>query len=80
MGLSRRRIRQLLQEYYVSAILTWLSHLHDPMSPSPGETTREQSASQHTLQTRLAEEVDSLRWCLAWLEQLGGNTIAHSGA
>ena len=68
MGLSRSRVHQLLQEYYVSAILMWLSHLHDPMSPFPGETTRDQSASQHTLQTRLAEEVDSLHWCFTWLE------------
>ena len=40
----------------------------------------DQCAPQHTLQLRLAEEVEIFHCCLAWLEQLGGNTIAHSGA
>jgi len=48
-GLSRNRVHKLLQEHDVSAILTWLSHLRNPMFPPTGEATGAESALQHIL-------------------------------
>jgi CelD/BcsL family acetyltransferase involved in cellulose biosynthesis len=49
----------------------WLSQLHDDgRSPHPDDREADLPARQHSIRTRLAAEVEVLRWCLAWLERL----------
>jgi hypothetical protein len=69
-GLSRSRIHQLLQEQEAHEIPEWLTHLRDrevhPDTPSDAD----QRAPDASLRTHIAREVEVLRWCMAWLEQL----------
>jgi DNA-binding transcriptional MerR regulator len=70
-GLSPTRVHQLLQADEARAIPVWLSQLHDDgRSPHPAERETDLPARQHPIQTRLAAEVEVLRWCLEWLERL----------
>jgi hypothetical protein len=67
-GVSPTRIHQLLQADEARALPVWLSQLQDRslapavqpegVLPSPPDWTR------------VADEVEVLRWCLAWLERL----------
>ena len=49
----------------------WLSQLHDDgRSPHAADREADPRARQHPIQTRLAAEVEVLRWCIGWLERL----------
>jgi IclR helix-turn-helix domain len=69
-GLSRSRIHQLLQEQEAYEIPEWLTHLRDrEVNPdTPSDT--DQRAPDASLRAHIAREVEVLRWCMAWLEQL----------
>src|SRR5215471_5262116 len=69
-GLSRSRIHQLLQEQEAHEIPEWLTHLrHHECTPGrPSDT--DQHASDASIRAHIASEVEVLRWCMAWLEQL----------
>ena len=70
-GLSPTRIHQLLQADEAREIPVWLSQLHDDgRSPHPADREADPPAVQHPIQTRLAAEVEVLRWCIEWLERL----------
>lgn len=65
-GLSSSRVHPLLREEESREVPQWLSQLRQPESSSP----------ETDFQARLAEEVEVLRWCLGWLEQLArGETV-----
>jgi AraC-like DNA-binding protein len=63
-GLSRSRIHQLLQEHEAQEIPEWLTHLRDH------EVTPETPSDTDQIRAHVASEVEVLRWCMAWLEQL----------
>src|SRR6266699_5059960 len=69
-GLSRSRIHQLLQEQEAHEIPAWLTHLRDrEVNPeTPSDT--DQRAPDTLLRAHISSEVEVLRWCMAWLEQL----------
>jgi IclR helix-turn-helix domain len=69
-GLSRSRIHQLLQEQEAHEIPEWLTHLRDrEVNPdTPSDT--DQRAPDASIRAHIASEVEVLRWCMAWLEQL----------
>jgi len=69
-GLSRSRIHQLLQADEAREIPMWLSQLRarEHIADSGGDA--EPPSAQARMQARVAEEVEVLRWCLAWLERL----------
>ena len=69
-GLSRSRIHQLLQEQEAHEIPEWLTHLRDrEVNPDiPSDT--DQRAPDASIRAHIACEVEVLRWCMAWLEQL----------
>ena len=69
-GLSRSRLHQLLQAAEASEMPVWLTHLRGRDHPSNGEAARAHAASPATMQARVADEVEVLRWCLDWLAQL----------
>jgi hypothetical protein len=70
-GLIPTRVHQLLKANEAREIPVWLSQLHDDgRSPHPADREADPSARQHPIQTRLAAEVEVLRWCLRWLERL----------
>ena len=70
-GLSPTRVHQLLQADEAREIPVWLSQLHDDgRSPHAAAPEADPPARQHPIQTRLAAEVEVLRWCIAWLERL----------
>ena len=70
-GLSPTRVHQLLKADEAHEIPAWLSQLHDDgLSPHPADREADPTARQHSIQTRLAAEVEVLRWCLEWLERL----------
>ena len=70
-GLSPTRVHQLLQADEAREIPVWLSQLHDDgRSPHAADPEADPPARQHPIQTRLAAEVEVLRWCIAWLERL----------
>jgi hypothetical protein len=70
-GLSPTRIHQLLKADEARAIPVWLSQLHDDgRSPHAAAREADPPAVRHPIQTRLAAEVEVLRWCLGWLERL----------
>jgi hypothetical protein len=69
-GLSRSRIHQLLQEQEAHEIPEWLTHLRDrEVNPdTPSDT--DQRAPDALIRAHIASEVEVLRWCMTWLEQL----------
>jgi len=70
-GLSPTRVHQLLKADEAREIPMWLSQLHDDgFSPHAADREADPPAGQHPIQTRLAAEVEVLRWCIAWLERL----------
>ena len=70
-GLSPTRVHQLLQADEAREIPVWLSQLQDDgLSSHAADPEADPPAVQHSIQTRLAAEVEVLRWCLAWLERL----------
>ena len=78
-GLSRSRIPQRLQDPEARQLPTWLTPLRARDRTSEGEADREPSSSETTVQARLAEEVDVLRWCIDWLIRLerGERVVVH---
>jgi hypothetical protein len=69
-GLSRSRIHQLLQEQEAHEIPEWLTHLRDRECTPGRPSDTEQHAPDASLRAHIASEVEVLRWCMAWLEQL----------
>jgi hypothetical protein len=70
-GLSPTRVHQLLKADEAREIPMWLSQLHDDgRSTHAADREADPPAVQHPIQTRLAAEVEVLRWCIGWLEQL----------
>jgi hypothetical protein len=65
--LSRSRIHQLLQEREAHEIPAWLTHLRDRELDLD---TTDQAALDASIRARIASEVEVLRWCINWLEQL----------
>ena len=69
-GLSRSRIHQLLQEQEAHEIPEWLTHLRDRACTPGRPSGTDQDAPEASLRAHIASEVEVLRWCMAWLEQL----------
>jgi hypothetical protein len=69
-GLSRSRIHQLLQEQEAHEIPEWLTHLRDREGNPDTPSDTDQRAPDASLRAHIAREVEVLRWCMAWLEQL----------
>ncbi|MEO0708304.1 MAG: hypothetical protein AAF050_21930 [Cyanobacteria bacterium J06649_5] len=71
MGLSSSRVHQLLHTDEADQIPEWLSSLNASKSsndePSLGA---QQSHTPKEVQEQIANEVEVLRWCISWLEQL----------
>jgi hypothetical protein len=69
-GLSPSHVHQLLHTAEAKEIPVWLSQLQErDLSPADNATT-DQSSPQSEFQARLADEVEVLRWCIDWLDQL----------
>jgi hypothetical protein len=69
-GLSRSRIHQLLQEQEAHEIPEWLTHLRDRACTLGTPSDTDQHAPDAAIQAHIAREVEVLRWCMTWLEQL----------
>ena len=69
-GLSRSRIHQLLQEHEAHEIPEWLTHLRDGACTPGRLSDTDQHAPDAAIRAHIASEVEVLRWCMAWLEQL----------
>jgi len=69
-GLSRSRIHQLLQEQEAHEIPEWLTHLRDRACTPGRPSDTDHHAPEASLRAHIASEVEVLRWCMAWLEQL----------
>ena len=71
MELSSSRGHQLLHTDEVHQIPEWLNSQNEPETDrdKPLESG-EQSLSPRGFQAKLANEVEVLRWCIQWLEQL----------
>ena len=69
-GLSRSRIHQLLQDHEARDIPTWLTHLRDRDIAAEVQPDTDQSTPDASIRAHLASEVEVLRWCISWLEQL----------
>ena len=71
MGLSSSRVHQLLHTDEADQIPEWLSSLNESKSsndePSLGA---QQSHTPKKVKEQIANEVEVLRWCISWLEQL----------
>ena len=65
-GLSSSRVHQLLQSDDAREIPTWLSQLREPEFGD--EDTL--GADPPSIESRLTEELEVLRWCLDWLARL----------
>jgi IclR helix-turn-helix domain len=68
-GLSRSRIHQLLQDD-AREIPAWLTHRPDRELPADVQPETDHPAFDAVIQARIADEVEFLRWCIDWLEQL----------
>jgi hypothetical protein len=69
-GLSSSRVHQLLSDEESREIPQWLSQQREPESSSADGTATGSSSPETDFQSRLAEQVETLRWCIGWLEQL----------
>ena len=69
-GLSRSRIHQLLHDHEAGDIPEWLTHLRDRDIAADVQPDTDPSAPDASIRTRIASEVEVLRWCIGWLEQL----------
>jgi hypothetical protein len=75
-GLSSSRVHQLLSDEESTEIPQWLSQLRQQESSSADGTATGSLSPETDFQARLAEEVEVLRWCIGWLEQLArGETV-----
>ena len=70
IDVSPTRVHQLLQAHEAHEIPVWLSQLQDSRLAHGVEPAGETIPPQRSGQTHLADEVEVLRWCLAWLERL----------
>ncbi len=70
-GLSSSRVHQLLQADAAREIPTWLSQLREPALVAEDTLDSDPSSRQpSSIHSRLAKELEVLRWCLDWLERL----------
>ena len=75
-GLSSSRVHQLLNDEESREVPQWLSQLREQESSSADGTVTGSSSPETDFQARLAEEVETLRGCIGWLEQLAhGETV-----
>jgi hypothetical protein len=75
-GLSSSRIHQLLSDEESREVPQWLSQLREQESSSADGTATGSLSPETDFQARLAEEVQILRGCIGWLEQLArGETV-----
>jgi transcriptional regulator with XRE-family HTH domain len=75
-GLSSSRVHQLLRDEESREVSQWLSQLREQKSSSADGKPTGLSSPETDFQARLAEEVETLRWCIGWLEQLArGETV-----
>jgi hypothetical protein len=74
--LSSSRAHQLLRAEEAREVPRWLSQLQEQESSADEGTAVSSSSPETDFQARLAEEVEILRWCIGWLEQLArGETV-----
>jgi len=69
-GVSPTRIHQLLQADEARAIPVWLSQLQDQRLAPAVQPEGVPPAPSSPGWSHVADEVEVLRWCMAWLEQL----------
>jgi hypothetical protein len=69
-GLSASRVHQLLQADEAHQIPMWLNRLRARDVPADDGATVDQPSGQLPLQARVMDEIEVLRWCIGWLEQL----------
>ena len=69
-GLSRSRIHQLLQAQEAHEIPEWLTHLRDREFNPETLSDTDRHEPEASIRAHIASEVEVLRWCMAWLEQL----------
>ena len=69
-GVSPTRIHHLLQADEARAIPVWLSQLQDQRLAPAVQPEGVPPAPSSPGWSHLADEVEVLRWCMAWLEQL----------
>ena len=69
-GVSPTRMHQLLQADEARAIPVWLSQLQDQRLAPAVQPEGVPPAPSSPGWSHLADEVEVLRWCMAWLEQL----------
>ena len=69
-GRSPTRVHQLLQGDEAREIPVWLSQLSDPRPAHPAAAQADLPAPPPLGLRYLTDEVEVLRWCLAWLERL----------
>ena len=69
-GLSSSRVHQLLHTDEADQIPEWLSTLSDSQVNTDEQLAGKDVQSLKFFQQRLAEEIEVMRWCIGWLEQL----------
>jgi hypothetical protein len=69
-GLSPSRVHQLLTAGEAREIPIWLSRLREPGLSAISHPGGAQPSPTNTVQARLADELEVLRWCLDWLARL----------
>lgn len=71
MGLSSSRVHQLLHTDEAAQIPEWLTSLHfDSVSDDEPALDTQQNDTPKKVKEQIASEVEVLRWCISWLEQL----------
>ena len=68
--LSSSRVHQLLHTDEAREVPEWLNRLAEPDVTAAEHAVGEHSQPPTALHRRLADEVEVLRWCIGWLEQL----------
>ena len=59
-----------MQEHEAQEIPEWLIHLRDQEVTPETSSDKDQLTPDASIRARIASEVEVLRWCMAWLEQL----------
>ncbi len=73
-GLSSSRVHQILQREEAAETPQWLSRLSEPgeeaENDQPSAASDKSASAPEAWQQRVADEIEVLRWCIDWLEQL----------
>ncbi|MEO1622500.1 MAG: hypothetical protein AAFU53_15885 [Cyanobacteria bacterium J06632_3] len=71
MGLSSSRVHQLLHTDEAAQIPEWLTSLNfDSVNDDEPALDTQQNDTPKQVKEQIAREVEVLRWCISWLEQL----------